>query len=100
MERTTTTNWQNGKLTQWILPFVVFGALWLMLIRRLSLYWATYPQYAFGWFVPFICAYLFLIRWKSRPAGCWALKSSGCPSARFTSWVEDPGSRTSRSAFA
>jgi exosortase len=69
MERTTTTDWQNGKLTQWILPFVVFGALWLMLITRLSLYWATYPQYAFGWFVPFICAYLFLIRWKSRPAG-------------------------------
>ena len=51
-----------------ILPLVVFGALWFLLIKNLSLYWATDPQYSFGWFGPLLCAYLVLTRWLSRPA--------------------------------
>jgi exosortase len=50
-----------------ILPFVVFGALWYLLIKHLCAYWTLNPQYNFGWFAPVICAYLFLIRWITRP---------------------------------
>jgi exosortase len=50
-----------------ILPLVVFGALWFLLIKNLSLYWTADPQYSFGWFGPLLCAYLVLTRWLSRP---------------------------------
>jgi hypothetical protein len=50
-----------------ILPLVVFGALWFMLIKNLSLYRAADPQYSFGLFGPLLCAYLFLNRWLIRP---------------------------------
>jgi exosortase len=53
--------------TERILPFVVFGALWYLLIKHLSGYWATIPQYSFGWFGPIICGYLFFVRWTTRP---------------------------------
>jgi hypothetical protein len=50
-----------------ILPLIVFGALWFLLIKNLSLYWAADPQYSFGWFGPLLCAYLLMTRWLSRP---------------------------------
>lgn len=50
-----------------ILPFGVFGVLWYLLFKHLSVYWAVNPQYSFGWFGPVICAYLFLVRWMTRP---------------------------------
>ena len=50
-----------------MVPVMVFAALWYLLIVELSGYWATLPEYSFGWFVPVCSAYLFLIRWKSRP---------------------------------
>jgi exosortase len=52
---------------QRILPLVLFGALWCLLIKHLSVHWAVNPQYSFGWFVPIMSAYLFLIRWRTRP---------------------------------
>jgi exosortase len=55
------------KLLQRILPLVLFGALWCLLIMHLSVHWAVNPQYSFGWFVPVIAGYLFLIRWRTRP---------------------------------
>lgn len=83
MEWTTTTNWQHGKLTQWILPFVVFGALWCILVAQLSQYWAIDPEYSFGWFVPILCAYLFLTRWRSRPPP----EVSSSRAARCIFWI-------------
>jgi hypothetical protein len=50
-----------------IFPFVVFGGLWWLLLTHLSLYWATNPEYSFGWFGPLLCAYLLFVRWFSRP---------------------------------
>jgi exosortase len=58
---------KQQKLLQRILPLVLFGALWYLLIKQLSVHWAVNPQYSFGWFVPVISAYLFLIRWRTRP---------------------------------
>src|SRR5262245_51699959 len=52
---------------QQFLPFAVFGSLWLMLIANLSQHWAANSQYSFGWLVPGICAYLFVMRWRTRP---------------------------------
>jgi hypothetical protein len=57
----------NRNFAQEIIPVAVFGALWLVLVADLSQHWATNPQYSFGWFVPLLCAYLFLIRWRTRP---------------------------------
>jgi exosortase len=54
-------------LLQRILPLVLFGVLWYLLIRHLSVHWSVNPQYSYGWFVPVISAYLFLIRWRTRP---------------------------------
>ena len=59
---------KQQRLLQRILPLVLFGTLWYLLIKHLSVRWAVNPQYSFGWFVPVISAYLFLIRWRSRPA--------------------------------
>jgi exosortase len=70
-------------MVQQILPFSVFGALWYMLIAHLSQHWAVNPQYSFGWFVPVICAYLFLIRWRTRPPV--GLAQSGV--ARWVFWT-------------
>jgi exosortase len=58
---------KQQKLLQRILPFAVFGALWYLLIKHLAVYWNLNPQNSFGWFVPIISAYLFLIRWRTRP---------------------------------
>ena len=58
---------KQQKLLQRILPLVLFGTLWYLLIKHLSVRWAINPQYSFGWFVPVISAYLFLIRWRTRP---------------------------------
>jgi len=66
-----------------ILPLLVFGALWFLLIKNLSLYWGADPQYSFGWFGPLLCAYLFLIRWFSRPlAG-----PASCAAAKWVFWI-------------
>jgi exosortase len=54
-------------LAQQILSLLVFGLAWYMLIAHLSPHWATNSQYTFGWLVPFLCAYLFLLRWRTRP---------------------------------
>ena len=63
-----------------ILPFAVFGTLWYLLIKYLSVYWNLNPQYSFGWFAPVICAYLFFIRWITRP-------SPGPAPSRGAQWV-------------
>jgi exosortase len=46
---------------------VAFGALWYVLLAQLSQYWAVEPEYSFGWLVPVLCGYLFLLSWTSRP---------------------------------
>src|SRR5271165_1121402 len=68
---------------QQIVPILVFGALWSTLIAPLSQHWAVNPQYSFGWFVPAICAYLFLIRWRTRPPA--EVAHSGV--ARWVFWI-------------
>ncbi len=43
------------KLFLWALPL---AWLWFRLIGQLRITWATNPQYAYGWAVPFLCLYL------------------------------------------
>ncbi len=50
----------------YLLP-AIFGILWLLLLKHLSLHWTINPQYSFGWLVPLICVFLFYARWISRP---------------------------------
>jgi exosortase len=66
-----------------ILPLLVFGALWCLLIKHLSTYWAVDPQYSFGWFGPLLCLYLFLIQWMTRPPAA----SGSSPRAEWVFWI-------------
>ena len=66
-----------------IFPLVVFGVLWFLLIRHLSLYWSADPQYSFGWFGPLVCAYLFFCRWPTRPA----IGPASSPRAEWIFWI-------------
>ena len=43
------------------LPLIALAWLWFRLIDHLRVEWAVNPQYAYGWAVPFLCAYLL---WK------------------------------------
>ena len=41
--------------------------LWFILCRHLSSEWSSNEQYSYGWFVPFFAAFLFWLRWETRP---------------------------------
>jgi exosortase len=48
-------------------PIAVFLLVWLELISRLRFEWSINPQYAYGWTVPFLAAYLFWRRSENAP---------------------------------
>jgi exosortase len=58
---------------------MVIAGYWLVLLRHLHVEWMINPQYSYGWAVPFLCAYLFILRWPKRPqaadapSGAWPL---------------------------
>lgn len=41
--------------------------IWWLAIRMLWMEWEVDPQYGYGFLVPFLCAVLFMQRWKDRP---------------------------------
>jgi exosortase len=43
---------------RFLLPFCILAFLWFRLIDHLRIEWSVNPQYAYGWAVPFLCAYL------------------------------------------
>ncbi len=49
------------------LPLGLFAVLWIDMVRQLSPHWESSEQYAYGWFVPFLAAGLFVRRWFNRP---------------------------------
>ncbi|MBN2506514.1 MAG: exosortase/archaeosortase family protein [Verrucomicrobia bacterium] len=52
------------------LTLAAMAALWGVVIYRIGPpFWSTFPDYSFGWGVPFLCLYLLWERWKSRGAG-------------------------------
>src|SRR5438309_8641729 len=50
------------------LAALAFLFLWLEVINQLQSEWSLNPQYGYGWTVPFLAAYIFFQRWRSRPA--------------------------------
>ncbi len=52
------------RLIGWVVP----GALALWLFHHLHFEWSLNEQYNYGWAVPFLSAFLFYLRWPSRPA--------------------------------
>ncbi len=51
----------------WI-SILTFLILWAGLIRSLSSFWSTNPQYAYGWTVPALSLFLLWECWNTRPA--------------------------------
>ena len=51
----------------WI-SILTFLLLWTGLVRSLSAFWSTNPQYAFGWTVPALALFLLWECWHTRPA--------------------------------
>lgn len=43
------------------------GLFWLDLSYQLSAQWALYPQYSYGWAIPFLAAFFLWRRWRRRP---------------------------------
>ena len=56
----------------------VLGFVWVYAVYRLGTLWYTNSDYAYGWFVPLLCAALFWERWQRRPAP-EALEASSGP---------------------
>ena len=56
----------STKAQAWLLAAASI-ALWYVPINQLRVEWSINPQYAYGWVVPFLAAYLFAERWKNRP---------------------------------
>ncbi len=53
--------------TLWPLA-AALAAVWWLSIRMLWTGWEVDPQYSYGFLVPILCAALFLMRWRDRPA--------------------------------
>jgi exosortase len=53
--------------TPW-LDFILLLLTGVIALHPLALYWENNPDYAFGWGVPVLAAYLFHERWLRRPA--------------------------------
>jgi hypothetical protein len=49
----------------WVFLLLSIGYLWFRLMNNLRLEWATNPQYAYGWLVPFLCIGLLVRRWHA-----------------------------------
>ena len=52
----------------WLASFGLLAAGWLLIFNQQRLEWAVNPTYAYGWAVPVLAGYLFLERWRTRPA--------------------------------
>ena len=50
------------------LSILTFLFLWAGLVRSLSAFWSTDPQYAYGWTVPLLALFLLWECWHTRPA--------------------------------
>lgn len=49
-----------------LLAFACLAILWWILISHLRVEWSVNAQYAYGWAVPFLVAYLLWLRWENR----------------------------------
>lgn len=49
------------------LAVAAFGFLWLEIVTRLRFEWSINPQYAYGWTVPFLAAFIFWRRCQTAP---------------------------------
>ena len=52
------------RLADWLVP----SLLWVWLFFHLQYTWSLSEQYNYGWAVPFLAAFLFYLRWQTRPA--------------------------------
>jgi exosortase len=50
------------------LGWAAFGLLMAVVIRQFSPHWSYFPEYNYGWAIPFLCVYLFWERWQLRPS--------------------------------
>lgn len=48
-------------------PVFAFALVWIELVVRLRYEWSINPQYAYGWIVPFLTAYIFWQRYQNAP---------------------------------
>ena len=64
------TDTQTRRNWPW-LTVLAFGCLWGMLLRQFIPHWSLFPQYNYGWGVPFLCCYLLGERWLTRPSPEW-----------------------------
>jgi exosortase len=54
--------------TRRLLAFAALATIWTPVLIHLSLEWRLNEQYQFGFAVPLLAGYLFMLRWVTRPA--------------------------------
>jgi exosortase len=59
---------RRSRLISGPLPVCILFLLWGYVVYRLGTLWHSNENYAYGWFVPFLCVCLFWERWQRRPA--------------------------------
>jgi exosortase len=83
---------KSGRATAW-LAMLIFGALWVLLVKHLAVHWSVNPQYSFGWLVPVLCAFTAWRRWATRtrpddarsPTAAWIAAAAAL--AFFPTWL-------------
>jgi exosortase/archaeosortase family protein len=63
----------------WALGALPLAYLWWLLINQLRIPWSTNPQYAYGWAVPLLCAYLV---WRRVAQASQPASSGGIPAGK------------------
>ena len=51
-----------------IIALVALALFWINVIYQLGAQWSLYPQYGYGWAIPFLMGYFLFRRWQNRPA--------------------------------
>jgi len=59
----------KNQLSSALCSLLPLAFLWWRLVDHLRLEWTVNPQYAYGWAVPFLCAYLLWQRLRNAAGG-------------------------------
>jgi len=78
-----TTPTKSGSVKM-ILPLLVLGAYWLLLINQLRIEWTVNAQYSYGWAVPFLCLYLL---WRRIQNSEFRIQNSGSEAPARPSFI-------------
>ena len=67
--------WRDRIRCGW--AWALFGSVWFLACRNLSVHWKVNPVYSYGWLVPAFGLHAAFVRWRTRPAPGVPLRAGG-----------------------